>query len=174
MSATVKAWLLLSGIFVVGAVTGSALTFGFASHFRLTHGEAEMRTHLMAMYVRRLDLTDDQRAKIRPIVQETAHSIQELHHDEVSKGFDIFRKANEQILAILTPDQKTALQQIEREQQDMFSNHLMHPGMPPQHPGPNGAPGGYFHRFGEPGNMEQPPPPPPPDGQTNAPPLPAP
>jgi Spy/CpxP family protein refolding chaperone len=178
MSATVKAWLLLGGIFIVGVVTGGALTFGFASHFRSAHNEAEIRTHLMTMYVRRLDLTDDQRAKIVPIVRDTAHSIQDLHHDEVSRGSEIFRTANEKILAILTPDQKAQLQKIEQEQEAMFSSRLMRPGGPPRE-GPGGVPG-FFHQMNQtgPGNgyLSQPPPPPngmpdsqPPSGQTNAP-----
>ena len=169
MNATVKAWLFLSGIFVVGVVTGGALMFGFASHFRLAHNEADMRTHLMAMYVRRLDLTDAQRSQIQPIVHDVARSIQELHRDEVKKGSDIFHDANQKILAILTPDQKAQLQKIEQEEETAFSSRLMRPGGPARQ-GPGGGPG-FFRQMnqGGPGDGAPPPPPlPPPGGQSSA------
>jgi Spy/CpxP family protein refolding chaperone len=169
MSASVKAWLLLGGIFIVGVVTGYALTFGFALHFHGPRGEADMRTHMMAQYVRRLNLTDDQRAQIAPIVRDTAHNIQELHRDEVGRGFEIFHMANQKILAILTPEQKAQLQRLEQEQDMMFSNRPTHPGGPP-HDGPGGMPG-MFRSMNQPGS---PPPPPPTDGQTNTPPTQAP
>ena len=50
--------------------------------------------------------------------------IQSLHRDEVERGSQIFKAANDQIAALLTPDQKVELQKMESEREKMFSGHM--------------------------------------------------
>jgi Spy/CpxP family protein refolding chaperone len=170
MSSKLKPWLLLAVIFIVGVVTGSALTYGWVSHFRhppgaqQQHPGAQQMGRLwMAQLVHRLNLSPDQAAKIQPILVDARNKIQMLHRDEMERGDQIFMTANDQIAAILplTPEQKVELQKMESERKKMFLDH-MRPWGPPRD-----GPGGPFH--GGPGNdMVAPPPPPPaPDAQTN-------
>ena len=158
MSSKLKSWLLLGVIFIVGVITGSALTIGLGSHFMHQPGEQQMKRHLMAHLVNRLNLTADQQVKIHPIVADAETKIQSLQRDEVERGSQIFKAANEQISALLTPEQKVELQKMESEREKMFSGH-MRPWGPP-HDGP----GGLRHHGGPDGDRM----PPPPDAPTNA------
>jgi Spy/CpxP family protein refolding chaperone len=158
MSSKVKSWLLLAVIFIVGIVTGSALTIGLGAHFKHQPGAQQMKHHLMAHLVKRLNLTTDQQAKIQPIVADTESKIQSLQRDEVERGSQIFKAANEQISALLTPEQKVELQKMESEREKMFSGH-MRPWGPP-----HDSPGGVHHHGGPDDGMM----PPPPDAPTNA------
>jgi Spy/CpxP family protein refolding chaperone len=165
MSSKLKSWLLLGVIFALGVVTGSALTIGLASHFMHLPGEQQMKRHLMEHLVKRLNLTAEQQTKIQPIVADAETKIQSLRRDEVERGSQIFKAANEQISALLTPEQKVELQKMESEREKMFSGH-MRPWGPPRD-----GPGGMRHHGGPDDDRT----PPPPDAPTNAaPPGPAP
>jgi hypothetical protein len=168
MSSKLQPWLLLGVIFIVGIVTGSALTIGLASHFMHPPGATQMKRHWMTRLTERLNLTADQQAKIQPILTDAETKIKSLHRDEVERGSQVFRDANDQISALLTPEQKVELQKIESEREKKFLDHMRPWGAPP-HDGPGG-----MHHHGEPDNGVMPPPSPPPpaapDAQTNAPP----
>ena len=70
MSSQFKPWLVLAIIFIVGVVTGSALTIGLAPHFKHPPAPPQMKRHWMEYLTQRLDLTADQQAKIQPIVAD--------------------------------------------------------------------------------------------------------
>jgi Spy/CpxP family protein refolding chaperone len=159
MSLKFKSWLLLAVIFIVGVVTGAALTIGLGAHFRHPPGEQQMGRLWMTQLVQRLNLTADQQAKIEPILADAKTKIKSLHRDEVERGSQIFKAAHDQIAALLTPDQNVELQKMEAEREKMFSGH-MRPWGP--------LPGGMHHHDGPDDGPMPPPPPPPPDGQTNA------
>jgi Spy/CpxP family protein refolding chaperone len=153
-----KPWLVLALIFLAGVGTGVLLTVGVGSHFRHQLGMASMKQHWLGWLSSRLDLTADQRAKIDPILTDAMTHLQALNHDEMDKASRIMDAANDQISALLTPDQKVKLQQMESERQREFSGHAhswMHsgeagtpppgaggPGEPPPGAGGQGAPGG--------------------------------
>jgi len=165
MSSNVKPWLVLGIIFVAGIVTGVALTIGWGSHFMPPGGGQGMKYHWMMDLTQRLKLTPDQQAKIQPIVTEATTQIQSLHREEVERGSQIFKTANDQISAVLTPEQKVELQKMESEREKLFSGHMHHWG--PPHDGP----GDMYHHDGPDEGV----PPPPPGAPTNAaPPGPAP
>jgi Spy/CpxP family protein refolding chaperone len=164
---SLKPWLVLAVIFIVGVVTGSALTIGLGSHFRHQPGAQQINRLWMAQLVQRLDLTADQQAKIQPILAEAKTDIQSLHRDEVERGSQIMKAAHDKISALLTPEQQAELQKMEAEREKMFLDH-MRPWGPPR----EGAGGNYRHNG--PGDETMPPPSvPPPAAQTNAAPPPA-
>jgi Spy/CpxP family protein refolding chaperone len=168
MSSQLKPWLVLAVIFIVGVVTGSALTIGLGSHFIHPPGEQQITHHWMTHLVQRLKLTADQQAKIEPILADAETKFQSLHHEEVEHGSQIFKAANDQISALLTPEQNVELQKMETEREKMFSGHVR-PWGPPH----EGSGGTYHHD--KPGDNTTPSQPPPPDALTNAaPPGPAP
>jgi Spy/CpxP family protein refolding chaperone len=147
MSSKFKPWLVLAIIFIVGVVTGSALTIGLGSRFIHPPGEQQMGRHWMAQLVQRLNLTADQQAKIEPIVTDAATKLQSVHHDEMERGSQIFKAAHDQISALLTPEQNVELQKLEAEREKWFSEHMRHHGgpgdggMPPPPPAAPPAPG---------------------------------
>jgi Spy/CpxP family protein refolding chaperone len=146
MSPKFKPWLLLGGIFVIGVVTGSALTIGLGPHFMHGPREHDLKKQWMSHLTRELNLTADQQAKIEPILADADGKIQALHHEQVEHGYEIFKAADEQISALLTPDQKVELQKMEAEREKMFSGH-MHPA------------GSMFNHDGPPDDRTPPPPP---------------
>ena len=167
MSSKLKSWLLLSGIFVVGIVTGSALTFGLASYFKPPLGPHEMQKHWMVRLTHELNLTADQQVKIEPILADAEIKFQSLHREEVGRGSQIYKAADDQISALLTPEQKVQLQKMESEREKMFSGHL-HP-WGAAHDGS----GDTHHHEGADNGVPPPPPPapppPPPGAPVNAP-----
>jgi Spy/CpxP family protein refolding chaperone len=162
MSSKLKSWLLLAIIFVVGVVTGVALTIGLAPHFGHQPGPQQINRLWMAKLIEQLNLTADQQAKIQPILTDAKTRFQSLHRDEVERGSQIMKEAHDQISALLTSEQQAELQKLEADREKMFLEH-MRPWGPP----PPGGPGGMHHHDGtnDSGGM-----PPPPGASTNAPP----
>jgi len=174
MSSTLKPWLLLAVIFVVGVVTGSALTIGLGPRFMHAPGAQQMKRAWMAHLTQRLSLSEDQQTKIRPMIADADVKIHALHHDEIVRVSQIFKETDDQIAAVLTPAQQTELKKMESEREKMVPAR-MRPWGGPGREGPGGAPP-------EPGPNDvngAPPPPLPPvqspasSGSTNGAPVPA-
>src|ERR1039458_8657721 len=130
MSFKFKPWLVLGVIFIVGVVTGSALTIGLGPHFRHPPRAGEMKKRWLMHLAEQLKLTADQQAKIEPILTDAESQIQSVHRDEVSRGSQIIKAANDQISALLTPEQKVELQKMESDREKMFSGHMRFWGPP--------------------------------------------
>ena len=101
MSSTLKPWLLLAVIFVVGVVTGSALTIGLGPRFMHAPGAQQMKRAWMAHLTQRLSLSEDQQTKIRPMIADADVKIHALHHDEIVRVSQIFKETDDQIAATL-------------------------------------------------------------------------
>lgn len=147
MSVVLKPWLVLAVIFFAGAVSGGALTFALSSHFMHPPGEDAMRTRWMTHLTQKLNLTPDQQAKIQPILSDAARRIQSEHRDEVDKMGQIFKETDDQIAAILTPEQNAELKKMQEEREKAFSGHTHFHGGGPDGGGPHempppGPPGG--------------------------------
>jgi Spy/CpxP family protein refolding chaperone len=139
MSPKLKSWLLLGGIFVIGVVTGSALTIGLGPRFAHAPERGEMKQRMMAHLTKRLNLTPDQQAKIQPIVDDADGKMQALLHEDRQRSAEIFKDADEQIAALLTPDQQADLKSLEAEREKMFHGKFGHGGhedQPPPGPAP--------------------------------------
>jgi Spy/CpxP family protein refolding chaperone len=153
MSPKLKSWLLLGGIFVIGVVTGMALTVGLGAHFMHAPADRDMKKHWMAHLTKELDLTADQQAKIQPILADAETKLSALRHEQVRQGAQVFAAADDQISALLTPEQNVELKKVEAEREKMFGMH--------------GHAGGNFHND-DPGDAPPPPPPQPSGPTTNA------
>jgi Spy/CpxP family protein refolding chaperone len=143
-----RPWIIMALIFLLGAITGSLLTIGFGSRFApAPPGPQEMGNHWMMHLTHRLNLTDDQQGKIRPIVMDAETQIVLKHHEDVEAISKIMADANAKIAQVLNPDQQAQLKQMESERERMFHHH-----------GHGAGPDGDFHR---PGPDDHPPGPPP-------------
>jgi len=135
-------------IFLLGAITGSLLTIGLGPRFAPgPPGPQEMGNHWLMHLAHRLNLTDDQQGKIRPIVMDAETQIVSKHHEDVDAISKIMADANAKIAQVLNPDQQAQLKQMESERERMFHHHGHGPG-----------PDGDFHH---PGPGDHPPEPPP-------------
>jgi Spy/CpxP family protein refolding chaperone len=145
MSTNVKPWVFLAMIFVAGIMTGVALTIGIGPHFKSSPGEQQMKNGWTMFLTKQLNLTSDQQAKIGPIIGDAVNQMQVARKDNLDRVSQIIQKANDQISAILTPDQKTELQKLsadmEKRRDHMFPGGH-HPWGGPHGPGGGPGPGG--------------------------------
>ena len=161
----IKPWVALTLIFVLGMATGASLTIGLAPRFEHRMGMQQMKNRLLMNLSHRLNLTTDQQAKIDPILTDAQNQIQSVHRDEVGRITRIMEAANNQILPILTPEQKPGLLKIEKEMESqrdrMAPGHMrpwMQPGQPPpMGPGPAQMPPPSPGDIPPPGNPPNPP-----------------
>lgn len=106
--ATLKIWLVLVVVFVLGCVTGAALTGLYrsrASGDRPEARERAMRERFEKMR-RELGLTDQQTTAVRAILDETRNEYRALR-TELRPRFDEPRlKARTRIRALLTSEQQ--------------------------------------------------------------------
>ena len=169
MSAALKPWLILAVIFIAGAFTGFAVTMVFSGP---PGHPGDMQKRWMLNLTHQLNLTADQQAKIDPILRDTSEKVQKIHRDEFAQVRDILKASDDQIAAILTPDQKAELKKLVDEREKDFNGHERRWGGP-RDGGPDGM---HFHGGpGGPGDGYPPGPPPPdqalppPPPDTNAP-----
>ena len=108
--AKAKIWLVLVAVFVLGAVTGGALTGLYRS--RASTGNAGRDSHERAMKERfeklrqELNLTEQQTTQVRAILDETRNEYRTLR-EELRPRFDEPRlKARTRIRELLNADQQ--------------------------------------------------------------------
>src|SRR6266550_1035747 len=105
---TLKIWLVLLVVFVLGSVTGAALTGLYRS--RAGGGGAE--AHERAMHERfekmrrELNLTDQQTTSVRTILDETRNEYKALRTELRPRFEEPRQKARARIRALLTPEQQ--------------------------------------------------------------------
>lgn len=68
-----------------------------------------------------LNLTADQKAKVQPILDEAKPQIVAIHQDAMQKSKALMDSTMSQIRPLLTPDQQTKLDAIQKAHQDMIS-----------------------------------------------------
>ena len=104
---TLKIWLVLLVVFVLGSITGAALTGlyrsraggGAEAHERAMHERFEkMRTEL--------SLTDQQTTSVRTILDETRNEYRALRAELRPRFEEPRMKARARIRALLTPEQQ--------------------------------------------------------------------
>ena len=100
---TLKVWLVLVVVFLLGSLTGGAVTGFYRSMSRPNRGEPRDR---MEKIRRDLSLTDDQMKSVSAILDDTKNEYKSLRQ-ELKPRFDEPRqKARVKIRALLTPEQQ--------------------------------------------------------------------
>ena len=118
-----KPWVAMSLIFILGALSGAALTFALAPHGPHPPGDKQMEHRWLDHLSTRLSLTSDQRSKIAPILDAASGQFHSVHRDEVDRIGRIFDDVHGKILAVLTPEQQVEFKKMEHVRQDDFSRH---------------------------------------------------
>jgi Spy/CpxP family protein refolding chaperone len=105
---TLKIWLVLLVVFVLGSVTGAALTGLYRS--RAGGGGAEARERAMHERFEKmrseLSLTDQQTTSVRTILDETRNEYRALRTELRPRFEEPRMKARTRIRALLTPEQQ--------------------------------------------------------------------
>jgi len=102
--------IALGGFVVVQAQGGP----GGAGHW---HGHA----FGLKGITEKLDLTADQQTKVEPIMDAAKPQIAAIHQEAMQKMHTVMNSTLSQIRPILTPDQQSKLDAIEKAHQDMLN-----------------------------------------------------
>jgi protein CpxP len=105
---TLKIWLVLLVVFVLGSVTGAALTGLYRSRAGGGGAEAHERAARERFEKMRseLNLTDQQTSSVRTILDETRNEYRALRTELRPRFEEPRMKARAQIRALLTPEQQ--------------------------------------------------------------------
>src|SRR5256885_10166920 len=133
-------WKLIAGfvlVFLAGSATGVFVSAATAHHFfgARHHGFAAqaMKNRLQ----RQLTLTDEQLAKISPIIEKTGAQLEQIRGDTGRRVRDTIAEAHREITPILTPEQQQRLQQMEERRRRWFQHRQLPARISPAGPEPS-------------------------------------
>ena len=111
-----KAIFYLVAIFVAGAACGTILGYATGRQQAVSPArQKEMSDKLLQRLQTRLELSPEQFAMIKPIVEQNSAAMQAVHRESWQRVSDSFKRMNTQIAGILTEDQKQKLEAMENE-----------------------------------------------------------
>jgi hypothetical protein len=112
-----SAVIYLVGVFVVGSIAGTAAGYrlGRRQPMRPPPTPEKMSSSLCDRFTRDLNLRPDQVEKIKPIIRETTDEIERFRKGSVQQIGDIIRKSHERMAVYLDADQRTRLEEMDRE-----------------------------------------------------------
>src|SRR5690242_15512388 len=102
-------------IFLAGAVTGTLLAPWFGRTFMRPPQPRDLAFHMLDRLQTGLHLTDEQKAKIKPIIEATGTDMETIHRETAARVHQRISQTNEQISALLTPEQKVEFNKMEEE-----------------------------------------------------------
>ena len=103
--------IALGGFAMVNAQDGSG---GFAGH-----GGWQGHQFAMQHLTKSLNLTADQQTKVQPLLDQAKPQIIAIHKDAMQKTQAIMDKTMSQIRPLLTPDQQTKFDALQKARQDL-------------------------------------------------------
>jgi Spy/CpxP family protein refolding chaperone len=131
-SRTIRVALYAILIFVAGAVTGALVAPMIGRTFMRLPDSQQMSRHMIARLCSGLDLTAEQEAKIRPLVEKTCADMETIHCETMQRAMDRIAETNAKISAFLTSEQQVKFKKMETEHR----LHLRHHPGPPTGPPP--------------------------------------
>jgi len=159
-----KVVLAFVGVFIAGAVFGGFLSLGISRRMMQDHLAAQPaltpkitatpppqpppeKRHpgqgpqlmgapqLMRIYVNRLDLTAEQKERLRPIIQRAAEDYRRQQVNHLRETGFILQRLQQDIKKELTPEQQAKLEQLEQKQRETLKENRL-PGAKPPGPKP--------------------------------------
>ena len=111
-----------AGLLVVGQTTHALQTAPAAQDHSAMSGHAMTPESRLKMLTEKLDLTEDQQAKLKPILEDQSTQMKTLHddtslapEDKRAKMKELHESSTEKINAVLTPDQQSKWKQMKQE-----------------------------------------------------------
>jgi Spy/CpxP family protein refolding chaperone len=123
-------WKLIAGfvlVFLAGGATGVFVSAATAHRFLFgphRHGYAAQAMKNRLQW--QLRLTDEQMAKISPIIEKTGAQLEEIRGETGRRVREAIAQAHRDIAPILTPEQKERLQQMEQRQRSWMHRRHWH------------------------------------------------
>lgn len=128
MSGALK-WKLIVGfvlVFVAGGMTGAFIVASQTHHLFFWRSEGTIGDRMRDRLRNQLRLTDEQTAKISPIIDKTATQLEAIRTESARRVHETFAEAHREIAADLTPEQRAKLQAIEERHRHRF-HHVRGP-----------------------------------------------
>jgi hypothetical protein len=124
-----------AAIFVAGGISGGALgVYETKSNLLVPPREQEMALRMRNRFAAKLGLSPDQIAKITPIIDSAAADLHSIRAETAQRMNKVFDDSYAQVSAILTPEQRIKLDQMQKERHEMM--HRWQEGH--RYPGPGG------------------------------------
>lgn len=130
-----RIFLYAALIFIAGAITGALVAPMIGRSFMLLPDPHQMSRQMLAHLRFGLDLTDEQEAKIKPLIEATCADMETIHHETAQRVLNRLAETNAKISTCLTPEQNVKFKKIEAEHR-LHIGHFHHPDMPPAPPPP--------------------------------------
>ena len=126
MNSTLK-WKLIVGfllVFIAGGATGVFVMMTVGHHFMFAEHRHGMVAQTMKNRLRwHLRLTDEQMAKISPIIDKTGAQLEDLRGDTGKRVRDLIAESHREIAQYLTPEQQQRLKQMEERRRQWMRQH---------------------------------------------------
>src|SRR5712691_4678570 len=131
-------WKLIAGfllVFIAGGTTGIFVTMAVGHHFMFGPHRHGFAAQAMKNRLRwQLRLTDEQMAKISPIIDKTGAQLEEIRGDTGRRVRETIAEAHREITPILTPEQQERLKQMEERRRRWFQHRQRPAGVSPAAP----------------------------------------
>src|SRR5437868_7390066 len=122
-------WKLIAGfvlVFVAGGATGVFVSATTAHYFFGAHRHGFAAQAMKNRLQWQLKLTDEQMAKISPIIEKTGAKLEEIRGDTGRRVRDTIAESHREIAPLLTPEQQQRLKEMEARHRRWF--HHRAPG----------------------------------------------
>jgi Spy/CpxP family protein refolding chaperone len=142
-----KTWQVVAafiGIFIAGTFTGGLLALRIARQLTpprppgFNQGQGAVDQFAPAQlrnFAEQLNLTTDQREKIRPILQRSGEALRRLRQDTQHETREILERMHDRVAAELTPEQLVKFDEIRERQRQRMMEQMQerknHPNQPP-------------------------------------------
>jgi gas vesicle protein len=116
-------WKLIVGfvvVFLAGGMTGVFVGASFAHHLFFGPYRGEMRERIRNRLRVELRLSDEQMAKISPIIDKTAAQLDQIRAETGKRVHETFAEAHREISVDLTPEQRAKLEKINARHRRWF------------------------------------------------------
>ncbi len=113
---TWKLSLYVVALFVAGGGSGALVTWQVCRRTPVAPlPPAEIGARLRARFQSQLDLTPEQVQKIDPLIDQAMGRVEAIRRQTASQVYANVSNLHEQVLVVLTPEQRVRFEQLERE-----------------------------------------------------------